>query len=138
MFLNREVNMKDYIVYHANKFGTAGAGFTEVAVVSADSLSQAYQLTNNIEESWVENYQVKISEQEFSKGLRSTSSGDVIFDPETEEYFFLVPMGYQNSGATVVLDKFDIDGFTEFTSKGEKFDDRNYYVDYIAPTVNVA
>ena len=22
--------MKDYIVYHANKFGTAGAGFTEV------------------------------------------------------------------------------------------------------------
>ena len=49
-----------------------------------------------------------------------------------------MPMGYQNSGDTVVLDKFDIDGFTEFTSKGEKFDDRNYYVDYIAPTVNVA
>lgn len=130
--------MKDYIVYHANEFGTAGAGFTEVAVVSADSLSQAYQLTNNIEESWVENYQVKISEQEFSKGLRSTSSGDVIFDPETEEYFFLVPMGYQNCGDTVALDQFDIDGFTEFTSKGEKFDDRNYYVDFVAPTVNVA
>ena len=130
--------MKDYIVYHANEFGTAGAGFTEVAVVSADSLSQAYQLTNNIEESWVENYQVKISEQEFSNGLRSTSSGDVIFDPETEEYFFLVPMGYQNSGDTVVLDKFDIDGFTEFTSNGEEFDDKGYYANYIAPTVNVA
>ena len=123
--------MKDYIVYHANKFGTAGAGFTEVAVVAAENLSQAFQLTNNIDQSWVQNVQVQISEQEFAEGLRSTSSGDVIFNPETEKYFFLVPMGYQTKGDTVVLDKFDIDGFASFTSKGEEFDDGGYYADYI-------
>ena len=36
-----------------------------------------------------------------------------------------------------MLDQFDMDGFTSFTSKGEEFD-RGYYADYIAPTVNVA
>ena len=71
--------MNDYIIYHANNFSTAGDGFTEVAVVSAYNMSDAYRLSNNIESSWIENPEVLL-QCELPKGqdgLRSTSSGDV-------------------------------------------------------------
>ena len=42
--------MNEYVIYHADNFGTAGDGFTKVAVVSANSLGEAYRLTNNVEE----------------------------------------------------------------------------------------
>ena len=95
--------MNDYIIYHANNFSTAGDGFTEVAVVSAYNMSDAYRLSNNIESSWIENPEVLL-QCELPKGqdgLRSTSSGDVIFDPTDEKFYFLVPMGYENSGDTI-------------------------------------
>ena len=55
--------MNDYVIYHANNFGTAADGFTKVAVVSANSLGEAFRLTNNVEESWVDNYQVTVSDE---------------------------------------------------------------------------
>lgn len=117
--------MNDYVIYHANNFGTAGDGFTKVAVVSADSLSEAYRLSNNVEENWIYNHQVKLSKA--SEGLRSTSSGDVIFNSEEGKFYFLVPIGYKNSGQTVVLDDFNIKGFLDYHSEGELFEEQGFY-----------
>ena len=121
--------MNEYVIYHANNFGTAGDGFTKVAVVSADSLGEAYRLSNNVEESWVDNYQVKLSKA--SEGLRSTSSGDVIFNSEEGKFYFLVPIGYKNSGQTVVLDDFNIKGFLDYHSEGELFEEQGFYEEMI-------
>ena len=117
--------MNEYVIYHANNFGTAGDGFTKVAVVSADSLSEAYRLSNNVEENWIYNHQVKLSKA--SEGLRSTSSGDVIFNSEEGKFYFLVPIGYKNSGQTVVLDDFNIKGFLDYHSEGELFEEQGFY-----------
>ena len=117
--------MNEYVIYHANNFGTAGDGFTKVAVVSADSLGEAYRLSNNVEESWIYNHQVKLSKA--SEGLRSTSSGDVIFDSDEGKFYFLVPMGYENDGQTVVLDDFNIKGFLDYHSEGEPFEEDGFY-----------
>ena len=117
--------MNDYVIYHANNFGTAGDGFTKVAVVSADSLSEAYRLSNNVEENWIYNHQVKLSKA--SEGLRSTSSGDVIFNSDEGKFYFLVPIGYKNSGQTVVLDDFNIKGFLDYHSEGELFEEQGFY-----------
>ena len=121
--------MNDYVIYHANNFGTAGDGFTKVAVVSADSLSEAYRLSNNVEENWIYNHQVKLSKA--SEGLRSTSSGDVIFNSEEGKFYFLVPIGYKNSGQTVVLDDFNIKGFLDYHSEGELFEEQGFYEEMI-------
>ena len=121
--------MNDYVIYHANNFGTAGDGFTKVAVVSADSLSEAYRLSNNVEENWIYNHQVKLSKA--SEGLRSTSSGDVIFNSDEGKFYFLVPIGYKNSGQTVVLDDFNIKGFLDYHSEGELFEEQGFYEEMI-------
>ena len=121
--------MNEYVIYHANNFGTAGDGFTKVAVVSADSLGEAYRLTNNVEENWVDNYQVSVNSKlpKAYEGLRSTSSGDVIFDSGEGKFYFLVPIGYKNSGQTVVLDDFNIKGFLDYYSNGELFEEQGFY-----------
>tara|TARA_R100000329_G_scaffold117324_1_gene96558 strand:- start:943 stop:1335 length:393 start_codon:yes stop_codon:yes gene_type:complete len=121
--------MNDYVIYHADNFGTSGDGFTKVAVVSANSLSEAYRLTNNVEESWVDNHQVTVSDKApyNVNGLRSTSSGDVIFNSDEGKFYFLVPMGYKNSGQTVVLDDFNIKGFLDYYSEGELFEEQGFY-----------
>lgn len=121
--------MNDYVIYHANNFGTAGDGFTKVAVVSADSLSEAYRLSNNVEESWVDNSQVTVNSKlpKANEGLRSTSSGDVIFDSDEGKFYFLVPMGYENDGQTVPLDNFNIEGFLDYYSNGELFEEDGFY-----------
>ena len=121
--------MNEYVIYHANNFGTAGDGFTKVAVVSADSLSEAYRLSNNVEENWIYNHQVKLSKA--SEGLRSTSSGDVIFNSDEGKFYFLVPIGYKNSGQTVVLDDFNIKGFLDYHSEGELFEEQGFYEEMI-------
>jgi len=121
--------MNEYVIYHANNFGTANDGFTKVAVVSADSLGEAYRLSNNVEESWVDNYQVSVSDKApYSvNGLRSTSSGDVIFDSDEGKFYFLVPMGYENDGQTVPVDNFNIEGFLDYYSNGELFKEDGFY-----------
>ena len=121
--------MNDYIIYHANNFSTAGDGFTEVAVVSAYNMSNAFRLSNNIESSWIENPEVLLQCElpEGQDGLRSTSSGDVIFDPTDEKFYFLVPMGYENSGDTVPVDNFNLDGFLDFESNGVLYKEDGFY-----------
>ena len=116
--------MNDYVIYHANNLGTAADGFTKVAVVSANSLGEAFRLSNNIEESWVDNCNVFSVNDELLysvNGLRSTSSGDVIFDSNEGKFYFLVPMGYENDGETVPVDNFNIKGFLDFYSNGVLF-----------------
>ena len=111
-------------IYHATEFMNNEKPYKKVASVKTVSLQQAFRLTNNIDESWVDNLDVKL-ECELPKGkdgFRSTSSGDVmIIDEGTENelVYFLVPMGngprgnklYENRGETEVIDNFDINGF---------------------------
>lgn len=126
--------MNDYVIYHANNLGTAADGFTKVAVVSAHSLGEAFRLSNNIEESWVDNCDVFSVNDELLysvNGLRSTSSGDVIFNSDEGKFYFLVPMGYKNSGQTVVLDDFNIKGFLDYYSEGELFEEQGFYEEMI-------
>ena len=122
--------MNDYVIYHANNLGTAADGFTKVAVVSAHSLGEAFRLSNNIEESWVDNCDVFSVNDELLysvNGLRSTSSGDVIFDYNEGKFYFLVPMGYENDGDTVPVDDFNIKGFLDFYSNGVLFKEDGFY-----------
>ena len=122
--------MNDYVIYHANNLGTAADGFTKVAVVSAHSLGEAFRLSNNIEESWVDNCNVFSVNDELLfnvNGLRSTSSGDVIFDSNEGKFYFLVPMGYENDGDTVPVDDFNIKGFLDFYSNGVLFKEDGFY-----------
>lgn len=122
--------MNDYVIYHANNLGTAADGFTKVAVVSAHSLGEAFRLSNNIEESWVDNCDVFSVNDELLysvNGLRSTSSGDVIFDSNEGKFYFLVPMGYENDGDTVPVDDFNIKGFLDFYSNGVLFKEDGFY-----------
>jgi hypothetical protein len=122
--------MNDYVIYHANNLGTAADGFTKVAVVSAHSLGEAFRLSNNIEQSWVDNCDVFSVNDELLysvNGLRSTSSGDVIFDSNEGKFYFLVPMGYENDGDTVPVDDFNIKGFLDFYSNGVLFKEDGFY-----------
>ena len=122
--------MNDYVIYHANNLGTAADGFTKVAVVSAHSLGEAFRLSNNIEQSWVDNCDVFSVNDELLysvNGLRSTSSGDVIFDSNEGKFYFLVPMGYENDGDTVQVDDFNIKGFLDFYSNGVLFKEDGFY-----------
>ena len=75
-------------VYHNEEFLDAGRkgvtikpeDCTHVADVDTDDLNVAYQLTNNIEDSWCDNKGVTISEVVRQLGgARSTSMGDVMF-----------------------------------------------------------
>tara|TARA_Y100000401_G_scaffold49326_1_gene38376 strand:+ start:524 stop:985 length:462 start_codon:yes stop_codon:yes gene_type:complete len=129
-------------VFHANEFGDNTKGYTKVAEVNADRISDAFYYTQNLNGgSWSRGPEFefdgkKIVNDDFhpevkvttdlaiSKrtgepmGLRSTSSGDVIYDGNKNKYWFLVPLGpmdddilYKTHGQTVVIDNFDIDGF---------------------------
>mgnify|MGYP003155593799 FL=1 len=126
-------------VFHAKEFGDNTKGYTKVAEVNVDTINEAFRLTNNIDGSWSrgpefeyegnkivnDDYDPRIkvtTDLPISKktgevmGLRSTSSGDVIYDGN--KYWFLVPLGagrtgpvYKTHGETVAIDNFDIDGF---------------------------
>jgi hypothetical protein len=128
-------------VFHANEFSDNTKGYTKVAEVDVDTINEAFELTNNIDGSWSRgpefefdgdkivngDYDPRIkvtTDLVISKrtgepmGLRSTSSGDVIFDGNKNKYWFLVPLGpmdegtlYKTHGQTVVIDNFDINGF---------------------------
>ena len=126
-------------VFHANKLGDNTKGYTKVAEVDVDTINEAYALTNNINGSWSRGPELEYDGKKFNNddydlriklttdlitnkrtgqvmGLRSTSSGDVIYDGS--KYWFLVPMGagrtgpiYKTHGDTVAIDNFDINGF---------------------------
>jgi|TARA_R100000081_G_C4795561_1_gene160604 hypothetical protein len=128
-------------VFHANEFGDNTKGYTKVAEVDVNTIREAFGLTNNIDGSWSrgpefeydgkkivnDDYDPRIkvtADLPINKktgevmGLRSTSSGDVIYDGNKNKYWFLVPLGpmdegtlYKTHGETVVIDNFDIDGF---------------------------
>ncbi len=53
-------------------------GMDKVAEVDTDSLDKAYELTNNINDSWAKNSGVTVFGGK--KGYRSTDVGDVMFD----------------------------------------------------------
>ena len=126
-------------VFHANNFGDNTKGYTKVAEIDVDTINEAYELTNNVNGSWSRGPELeydgnKIVNDDYDPrikvmtdlitnkrtgqvmGLRSTSSGDVIYDGS--KYWFLVPMGagrtgpiYETHGDTVAIDNFDINGF---------------------------
>jgi hypothetical protein len=128
-------------VFQTNEFSDNTKGYTKVAEVDVDTINEAFELTNNIDGSWSRgpefefdgdkivngDYDPRIkvtTDLVISKrtgepmGLRSTSSGDVIFDGNKNKYWFLVPLGpmdegtlYKTHGQTVVIDNFDINGF---------------------------
>ncbi len=111
-------------IYHAREFMNNEMPYLKVASVNTVSLQHAYRLSNNIDEAWIDNSDVKLECKLGAgvTGLRSTSSGDVmIIDEGTENelVYFLVPMGngprgnklYENRGETEVIDNFDINGF---------------------------
>ena len=93
-------------VFQANEFGNNTKGYTKVAEVDVETINEAFRLTQNIEGSWSrekvfqydgveiinEDYDPRIkvtADLIVSKrtgqvmGLRSTSSGDVLFDGTT-------------------------------------------------------
>lgn len=126
-------------VFHANEFGDNTKGYTKVAEVDVDCIWEAFRMTQNLDGSWSRGPEFEFDGKKFVNGdydsrikvttdlviskrtgepmgLRSTSSGDVIFDGS--KYWFLVPLGagrtgpiYKTHGDTVVIDNFDIDGF---------------------------
>jgi len=138
-------------IYHANEFSNNQKGYTKVATVNVDNIRDAYELTQNLEGSWSkpatylwdgveqvnEQYddrvevhvELKTDDAGNAWGLRSTSSGDVLFDGE--DYYFLVPIAcgrngkfYDNTGGdTVKIYNFDISGF--------RYDDRLSNSEYI-------
>ena len=135
-------------IYHANQFSDNEKGYTKVATVNVDNISDAFRLTQNLEGSWSmpetfedgeinKDYDSRIvlwqeletDEDGNAWGLRSTSSGDVLFDGE--DYWFLVPLHcgrdgkfYDNThGKTVKISNFDISGF--------EYDDRLSNDEYI-------
>ena len=59
-------------VYQAEEFGNNEKPYVKVAEFDHDSLQEAYQDTQNIDESWCDKL------IGFGKAYRSTSSGDVI------------------------------------------------------------
>lgn len=138
-------------IYHANQYSDNEKGYTKVATVNVDNISDAFRLTNNIGGSWSkpatftwdgveevnEQYddrvevlvELETDDAGNAWGLRSTSSGDVLFDGE--DYWFLVPLHcgrdgkfYDNThGKTVKIANFDISGF--------EYDDRLSNSEYI-------
>ena len=126
-------------VFHANKFGDNTKGYTKVAEIDVDTINEAYALTNNVNGSWSRGLELEYDGKKFNNddydprikvttdlitnkrtgqvmGLRSTSSGDVIYDGN--KHWFLVPLGprsedrlYKTHGDTVAIDNFDINGF---------------------------
>jgi hypothetical protein len=64
--------------------------YTKVAEVETSNLDEAYELTNNINSSWVINTKVKTELQ----AARSTSYGDVIEDNEGK-FWFCEMMGWK-------------------------------------------
>lgn len=125
-------------VYQSKKFMYHKEGYTKVATVDTDSIAEAFRLTQNIDGSWSQGPELSYdgktyANKDFSDkvtvltdletyngevvGLRSTSSGDVLFDGEN--YWFLVPSygdrnateSYKTRGQTVAIDNFDINGF---------------------------
>tara|TARA_R100000995_G_C3433022_1_gene99465 strand:- start:210 stop:671 length:462 start_codon:yes stop_codon:yes gene_type:complete len=141
--INNKNGEKMMQVFHAKEFGDNTKGYTKVAEVNVDTINKAFHLTNNIDGSWSRGPEFQyngvhgwetVTNSDFSDlvtvttdlpiskktgevmGLRSTSSGDVIFDGN--KYWFLVPLGagrtgpvYKTHGKTVAIDNFDIDGF---------------------------
>jgi len=118
-------------VYHAkDMFESPASGFEKVAVVNVDNLNDAFRLTNNIEGSWSMGPEIEVDGEmvvnedydnrvEVKKelhinyhgdgrtlGLRSTSSGDVLFDGIS--HYFLVPFTPYN---TEKIDNFSLEGF---------------------------
>ena len=135
-------------IYHANQFSDNEKGYTKVATVNVDNISDAFRLTQNLDGSWSmpetfedgeinKDYDSRIvlwqeletDEDGNAWGLRSTSSGDVLFDGE--DYWFLVPLHcgrdgkfYDNThGGIVKISNFDISGF--------EYDDRLSNDEYI-------
>lgn len=135
-------------IYHANQFSDNEKGYTKVATVNVDNIIDAFRLTQNLDGSWSmpetfedgeinKDYDSRIvlwqeletDEDGNAWGLRSTSSGDVLFDGE--DYWFLVPLHcgrdgkfYDNThGGIVKISNFDISGF--------EYDDRLSNDEYI-------
>ena len=128
-----------FTIYHANEFSDNRKGYTKVATINVDNLTEAFSLSQNIDGSWSkpatyiwdgaeefnEQYDDRVevhveleADQDGNQwGLRSTSSGDVLFDGT--DYWFLVPMragtdgefNRNTHGQTVKIHNFDISGF---------------------------
>mgnify|MGYP003111319025 CR=1 FL=1 len=133
-------------VFHAKKFGDNTQGYVKVAEVNVNSIGEAFHLTQNLNGSWSREAEFvydgeTVVNEDYSDlikitadlpvnkktgnvmGLRSTSSGDVLFDGD--KHWFLVPLGprhykelYKTHGQTLPIDNFDIDGFVYADEEG--------------------
>lgn len=68
-------------------------GYTPVAFVHNTPMNRVFELTNNIEYSWTDNKDnvVNLTDE---PGLRSTSVGDVIIDPQAYKVFAVSGFGF--------------------------------------------
>jgi hypothetical protein len=66
-------------------------GYTKVAVVEADNLGDTFRITNNIEESWTHNPEVR---ELLVQRPRSTSVGDVVVSNDEDKVFLCACMGW--------------------------------------------
>lgn len=64
-------------------------GFTQVAVVTCETMGQVFELTNHIDRSWFDNPGVEVLVQS-----RSTSVGDAIMD-EAGDVYIVAGVGFE-------------------------------------------
>ena len=89
--------MKQLEIYHA-KEPTFGFGkkpkfpeaYEKVAIIEADSVDDAFRLTNHIDSDWRTNPEVVES---FKDRVRSTSVGDVVVDGDKK--YYCEPVGWK-------------------------------------------
>jgi hypothetical protein len=88
-----------FVEYMLNPASLHGATMRRVALIETDDPQEAYQLTNNINNSWIENSKVPPTGFDPIKGVRSTSVGDMIVkgtpgDPGSK-HLVVEPLGFR-------------------------------------------
>jgi hypothetical protein len=88
-----------FVEYILNPESLHGATMRRVALIETDDPQEAYQLTNNIDQSWIKNSGVQPTGVDPIKGARSTSVGDMIVagspgDPGSK-HLVVEPLGFR-------------------------------------------
>ena len=104
MHMNKSILMKDGFPFingneEARKhFARNLIDFETVAEIDTDDLEVAFELSNNIRESWVENKGVNLTDEgkalvKENGGIRSSSVGDVFL--KNGNFFVVAGMGFE-------------------------------------------
>lgn len=75
-----------------------GLGYSHVGSIDTNDLDEAYQLTNNINSSWIDGDKVDfLSDAVKAKGgCRSTSVGDILIDNSTGKIWIVASFGFDD------------------------------------------